>query len=119
MKNGLIALALMGFSTLAHADAAAAKGAPDIVSNVLLLGGFLLIFYFMLIRPQQKRAKEHQTLISSVAKDDEVIIAGGLLGKVTKVTDQFLVVAIAEGIEVKVQKQAVSSSVPKGTLKNI
>lgn len=73
----------------------------------------------MLIRPQSKRAKEHQSLISGVAKEDEVIINGGILGKVQKVSDQFLVIAIAEGIEIKVQRQAISASVPKGTMKNI
>lgn len=89
------------------------------MGNVLMLGGFLLIFYFMLIRPQSKRAKEHQALITSIAKDDEVIVNGGILGKVIRVTDQFIVVAIADGVEMKVQKQAVSASIPKGTIKSI
>lgn len=118
MRKCLLALLLVGFSTYAHADAAAAQG-PGMVSNVVMLAGFLLIFYFMLIRPQTKRAKEHQNLISKIAKDDEVITTGGLVGKVLRVTDQFLVIAIAEGIEVKVQKQAITASLPKGTMKTI
>ncbi len=120
MKNWLVILCLVSFSTLAHADTAVkAAAGPGMIGNILLPVGILLILYFMLIRPQSKRTKEHQALVGSIAKDDEVIIAGGLLGKVSKVTDQFLVVAIADGIEVKVQRQAVSSSLPKGTIKSI
>ncbi|MGE3320258.1 MAG: preprotein translocase subunit YajC [Candidatus Berkiella sp.] len=113
----LIALSLFSFSTVCFADAAAPG--PGVMGNILMLGGFLLIFYFMLIRPQSKRAKEHQALVSSIAKDDEVIVNGGILGRVTRVTEQFLVVAIADGVEMKVQKQAVSASLPKGTMKSI
>lgn len=114
----LVGLLMVGLSSSAFADAGAAQG-PSMMSNIFLLVGFLFIFYFMLIRPQSKRAKEHQSLISGISKEDEVIINGGILGKVQKVTDQFLVVAIADGIEIKVQKQAVSASVPKGTMKTI
>ena len=120
MRKSVCLFLLASFSTLTHAGntQGAAQG-PGMVSNILLLVGFLFIFYFMLIRPQSKRAKEHQGLISSIAKEDEVVTNGGLLGKVLRVTDQFLVISIAEGIEVKVQKQAISASLPKGTLKSI
>ncbi len=118
MRNSLLAVFLLSFTSVCFADAASPQS-PGMIGNVLMLGGFLLIFYFMLIRPQSKRAKEHQALVSSIAKDDEVIVNGGILGKVTRVTDQFIVVAIADGVEIKVQKQAVSASIPKGTLKSI
>lgn len=117
MRNALLAVFLFSFTTVCLA--ADAPQGPGMMGNVLMLGGFLLIFYFMLIRPQSKRAKEHQALVSSIAKDDEVIVNGGILGKVTRVTDQFIVVAIADGVEMKVQKSAVSASIPKGTLKSI
>ena len=104
-------------STNALADTA--QQAPSMISNLFLLGAFLLVFYFMLIRPQSKRAKEHQSLLSNIAKDDEVIINNGILAKVQKVTDQYFVVSIADGIDITVQKQAVSASVPKGTMKSI
>jgi len=117
MRNSLLAIFLISFSTVCFADTGA-QG-PGMIGNVLMLGGFLFIFYFMLIRPQSKRAKEHQALVSSIAKDDEVVVNGGILGKVIRVTDQFIVVAIADGVEMKVQKQAVSASIPKGTLKSI
>ena len=119
MKKGLLGLALVCFSTLSYADTAITAPSQTVISNVLLLAGFLFIFYFMLIRPQTKRAKEHQALVTNIAKDDEVIVAGGILGRVLRVSDQFLVLALADGVEVKVQKQAVTASLPKGTMKNI
>jgi preprotein translocase subunit YajC len=120
MRLSYVLCVLLSFfmSPVVMADAAAQQG-PSLMSNLFLLAGFLLIFYFMLIRPQTKRAKDHQNLISNITKDDEVIINGGILGKVQKVTDQYFVVAVAEGTEITVQKQAISASVPKGTMKNI
>jgi preprotein translocase subunit YajC len=121
MKKGFLPLLLVCLSTPAFADAAAAPaaGPSGIISNVLLLAGFLFIFYFMLIRPQTKRAKEQQNMIAGIAPDDEVVIGGGVLGKVSKVTDQFLIVSIADGVDIKVQKAAVAASLPKGTIKSI
>lgn len=85
--------------------------------------GFLLpmlvifgAFYFLLIRPQQKRQKTHTDMVSALAKGDEVITAGGILGRVTAVSDQFVSLTIADGVEIKVQKQTVSAVVPKGTV---
>ncbi len=77
-----------------------------------------IIFYFLIIRPQVKRAKEHKKLTESVAKGDEVITGGGLLGKVVDVNDNFVTVEVAEGVEVKIQRQSVASLVPKGTIKS-
>lgn len=119
MKKWLLALSALSFSSLAFADKAAAAQGPGMHTTILMSVGFLFIFYFMLIRPQTKRAKEHQALISSIAKDDEVILSGGLLGKVTKITEQFLVVSLADGMDVKVQRHAVTATVPKGTMKSI
>lgn len=120
LKIGFLTIfSLFSFTGEAWASASTAGNAAGTFGNIFMLVGFLLIFYFMLIRPQTKRAKEHQNLLSNIAKEDEVIITGGILGKVIKVTEQFAVVAIAEGVEVKVQKQAISASLPKGTMKNI
>lgn len=113
----LFALGLISLSPVALADAP--QQGPGMMGNIFLLVGFLLIFYFMLIRPQSKRAKEHQSLVSNIAKDDEVIINGGILGKVQKITEQYFVVSVADGIDITVQKQAISASIPKGTMKNI
>ena len=91
-------------------------GAPygDIMFLVLLFA----VFYFLLIRPQQKRAKEHKKMVAAVAKGDEVITNGGLLGKVLDVGDNFLTVNVAEGVDVKLQRGSVASTVPKGTIKS-
>lgn len=103
------------FISAAHASG----GGASPISSILMLVGFVAIFYFMLIRPQQKRAKEHKNLLADLSKGDEVTLAGGMLGRVTKVTDEFLVLEIAQDVSIKVQKAAVTAVLPKGTLKAV
>ncbi len=79
----------------------------------------LVVFYFLLIRPQQKRAKEHAAMVEAVKKGDEVISNGGLAGTVTKVDESFIGLQIAAEVEVHIQKNAVASLLPKGTLKKL
>jgi preprotein translocase subunit YajC len=76
-----------------------------------------VVLYFLMIRPQMKRQKEQKSMMEALAKGDEVITAGGLLGKVTKVTEAYVTLDIANGTEVVVQKAAVSTLLPKGTIK--
>ena len=97
---------------------AAAPGQGAGFESLILMAALFIVFYFLLIRPQVKRAKEHKKLTESVAKGDEVITGGGMLGKVTDVNDNFVTIEIAEGIEVKIQRQSVASLVPKGTIKS-
>jgi len=100
------------------APAAAAGG--DIGSSMMSLLPLVLMFvvlYFVMIRPQMKRQKEHRSMIDALAKGDEVATAGGLIGKVTKLGDSFLGVEIAPGVEVQVQRTAVTQVLPKGSLK--
>jgi preprotein translocase subunit YajC len=78
----------------------------------------LAIFYFLIIRPQNKRAKEQREMLSKIAAGDEVATAGGILGKVTDVGEQFLTVEISNGVEVKLQKFQVAQVLPKGTVKS-
>ena len=99
------------------ATAAPAGGSPW--TMFLFLGGFALIFYFLIFRPQSKRRKEHQSLVSGLAKGDEVVTAGGLTGSVTKVEDDFVKLAIANNVEIRIQKSSVGASLPKGTLKSL
>jgi preprotein translocase subunit YajC len=80
---------------------------------------FALVFYFLLIRPQAKRAKEHRKLMEGIVKDDEVVTTGGVTGKVIRVADNYVVLNIADNIEVIFQKAAVAMVLPKGTLKAI
>lgn len=91
----------------------------SVIGQVIFFAGFILIFYLLIWRPQSKRAKEHKALMSGLDKGDEIVTSGGVAGKITKVTDDFLVVEIAENVEVKVQKVAVAAALPKGTLKDI
>jgi len=77
-----------------------------------------VVFYFLLIRPQTKRAKEHKQMVDSLAKGDEIITQGGLLGKITQLGDNYVIIEIATQIEVKIQRQAIANVIPKGTLKN-
>ncbi|MBT8143934.1 MAG: preprotein translocase subunit YajC [Gammaproteobacteria bacterium] len=85
---------------------------------LLMLGLFFIVFYFLLIRPQQKRAKEHAQMVTALGNGDEVVTAGGLLGKVTDSSDDFLSVEVADGVVVKVQRNTVARTLPKGTIKN-
>ena len=76
-----------------------------------------VLFYFMLIRPQMKRAKEQKKMIEALQKGDEVVTSGGMLGKVTKVSEQYVSLEIADNVVVQVQKQTVQTVLPKGTIK--
>lgn len=100
-----------------YAEAAPAAQGGDPLSSLIFFGGFILIFYFILIRPQQKRAKEHRNLVAALSKGDEVVTNGGILGKVTDVGDEYISVELADNVTVRLQKQAVTSVLPKGSLK--
>ena len=83
--------------------------------RLLPLVVIFVLFYFLLIRPQQKRAKQHKEMVAALSKGEEVVTNGGLLGKVIEVDDNFITVEISSGLNVKVQRQAVSQVMPKGT----
>ncbi len=108
------------FISEAHAAAAPAQqgGGMEMVIMLLVFGA---VFYFMIYRPQAKRVKEHKNLMAALAKGDEVLTQGGLVGKITKVSEDkdFIVISIAEGTEVTVQKAAVNAVLPKGTMKSL
>ena len=89
----------------------------DIMSLLPLIAMFVLL-YFLLLRPQMKRAKEQKQMIASLQKGDEVITSGGTLGRVTKVSDNYISLEIASNVEITVQKSAVQTLLPKGTLKS-
>lgn len=96
-------------------DAAAA--APNPLASFLPLIIIFAIFYFMLIRPQMKRAKETRAMIAALAKGDEVVTVGGIVGRIEEITDSFVTLEIADRISIKVQRNAISAVLPKGTLK--
>lgn len=88
------------------------------------LAGFLpliiifVIFYFLMIRPQSKRMKDHKAMVAALAKGDEIVTNGGLLGKVVEVGDAFLTIEVADNVTLKIQRDMVSSLMPKGTIKD-
>jgi len=100
----------------AWAEGAAPAGDFEIMGLLPLILIFV-IFYFLLLRPQIKRSKEHRTMVAALAKGDEVVTSGGVLGKITSVDESFVGLDVANGLEIKVQRSAVSSLMPKGTMK--
>ena len=105
------------FIANAYAQAGTPAAAPNPLISFLPLIILFGIFYFMLIRPQMKRAKEQRNLVAALAKGDEVLTNGGLLGRIAEIADQFVTLEIAPNVMVKMQKQAISAVLPKGTLK--
>ncbi len=103
--------------SLAHAQAAA-PAAPGFEQFLPLVIIFIL-FWFMLIRPQMKRAKEQKKMLTELTKGDEIVTASGQLGKVAKISDQYVSLEIADGVITHVQKSAVQTLLPKGTIKGL
>ena len=91
-------------------------GTLELILPLLLM---FAIFYFLLIRPQQKKAKEHKSMVEALNKGDEIITNGGLVAKITDTDENFLTCKISDNVEVKVQRHAVTSVLPKGTIKNL
>jgi preprotein translocase subunit YajC len=104
------------FISNAYAQAA---GPNESLLSLLPLVLIFVVFWFLLIRPQQKRQKEHREMVEALQKGDEVATAGGLLGKITEVKDNFVRIEIASNVVVTVQKHTVSTVMPKGTLKSV
>ena len=107
------------FISNAYAQTAGA-GAGGLMGNLTSFVPIILMFvvlYFLMIRPQMKRQSEAKAMMDALTKGDEVVTSGGMLGKVTKVADGYVTLEIAEGTEVVVQKGAVSTLLPKGTIK--
>lgn len=99
-------------------ETAHAQGAPQADPFGFLLPMLVIFaaFYFLLIRPQQKRQKAHSQLVAGLSVGDEVLTAGGILGKVTAVSDHYATLKVADDVEIKIQKSTVSAVVPKGTI---
>ncbi|MBR7800948.1 preprotein translocase subunit YajC [Undibacterium fentianense] len=106
----------MVFISNAYAQAAGAAPESSLMSFLPIILMFVVL-YFVMIRPQMKRQKEQKAMLDALAKGDEVITAGGVAGKVTKVADAFVSIEISHGVEMQVQKSAVTTLLPKGTLK--
>lgn len=106
--------------TPAYAQAAPAPGTGtgSMMGSLLFPIVLIAIMYFLMIRPQMKRAKEHRAMVDKLAVGDEVITNGGIAGTVRALGESFITVEVAAGVELRVQKGAVSNVLPKGTLKS-
>ena len=104
---------------ISPAYAQAAQTPPNAFMQFLPLIVLMVLFYFMLIRPQMKRSREMKDMLGKLAKGDEVITSGGLAGVIREIGENYLTVEIADNVPVKVQKSAVVSVLPKGSLKNL
>lgn len=104
---------------ISPAYAQAGGQAGGIVPTLIMVGLFFVFMYFMIIRPQMKRQKEHKKLLESLDKGSEVVTSGGVAGKIRQVGENFILVEVCEGVEIRIQKNAVASVVPKGTLDSL
>ena len=106
------------FISPAYAQASGAPAGMDIMTFLPMIAIFV-VFYFLLIRPQQKRAKETKAMLSALTKGDEVITAGGIVGKIAKLDEQYASIEVSPNVEIRVQRGAISQLLPKGTIKAI
>jgi preprotein translocase subunit YajC len=103
----------------AHAQAAAPAAQGGEMFQIFFLVGLFVLFYFIAIRPQRKRQKEHTDMVSALSKGDEVVTTSGILGKITRLEDNFVVVQVTDNVELKFQRSSINAVLPKGTLKSI
>lgn len=101
------------------ANGAAPAAQSDGTLSLIMIAAIFVLFYFMLIRPQNKKAKEHKELLSNLKKGDEIITSGGMLAKVVSLDEQYMKVSLTDGVEIHLQKGAVMTVLPKGTLKSL
>jgi preprotein translocase subunit YajC len=101
----------------AYAQAAGASTPGSEIMTFLPMIAIFVVFYFLLIRPQQKRAKETKAMLSALQKGDEVVTAGGIVGKIAKLDEQYASVEIAPNVAISVQRGAIAQLLPKGTVK--
>jgi preprotein translocase subunit YajC len=107
------------FIPSAHAQAAAQPAPGGEMFQIFFLVGLFVLFYFIAIRPQRKRQKEHADMVGALGKGDEVVTSSGILGKVTSLDDNYMVLNVANNVEMKFQRVHVHAILPKGTLKSI
>ena len=101
----------------AYAQSAGSAGGGDSLMSLLPIILMFVILYFLMIRPQMKKAKEHKTMLDALQKGDEVV-AVGILGKISKITDNYVSLDVADKVTIQVQRQAVTTLLPKGTIKD-
>ena len=109
----------MFFVADVYAQAASAPEAPSMIPSFVMLFGLFIFMYFLIIRPQRKRQKDHTNLVDALVKGDEVVMTSGMLGKITKIEGDYVVLEVNNNLTLKFQKVAVHAVLPKGTIKAI
>ncbi len=107
------------FISSALAAPAAAPGEPNPLITVVMFGGLFVFMYFMIIRPQRKKQKEHRALMTSIGKGDEVVTNSGIIGKISKIEGDYLLLEVSDKMELRFQRNAIHAALPKGTMKSI
>lgn len=100
-------------------NAAGATPQSDGAFSMIMIVAIFVLFYFMLIRPQSKRAKQHKELVTNLKKGDEIITAGGILGKVVSLDEQYVKITVSQGFELALQRNSITTVLPKGTIESI
>ena len=119
MKNLYVLVTLVLVSACVPPNDGSGGGGEASFLPFLMLLTFFLFIYFVTIRPQQKRQKEHQTLVDSLEKGDEVMTSSGLVGRVENVKDRYVLIRLGDNVTINMQKEFISSLLPKGTINNI
>lgn len=112
-----IAIFGISFNCIADAPAAVSEGSPFGSGMIFLV--IIVVMYFLMIRPQNKRRKEHAELVNKVAEGDEVLTTGGIVGKISKVSGNFIVLSVSDTTNLTIQKGAIAQALPKGTMKSL
>lgn len=102
---------------MAHAQDGGDAGSPLFSIGMIIV--FFVVMFFLVIRPQMKRQKEHKRLLASLEKGSEIVTAGGMAGRIREVGENFLVVEVAQDVEIRIQKSSVARVVPKGTIDSL
>ena len=118
LKQLISIVSTCSFISIAGAEEVVAPSAMgSTMSSMLLFSAMFVMFYFLMIRPQNKRQKEHRNLLNNLAVGDEVVTTSGIVGKISRITDNYFIINISEAVTITVQKAAVTGALPKGTLK--
>jgi preprotein translocase subunit YajC len=108
----------VSFISSAYAQSGA-PGGGDMMTTLMLFGGMAVFMYFMMIRPQMKRQKETKAMLEALKVGDEVVSAGGIVGKIVKINEAYATLEIASNTQIVVQRPAITTLLPKGTIKSI
>ena len=109
----------MLFPSAAWAQSGGDSSQGGALFQLLFLAGIFILFYLLLIRPQRKRQKEHDAMVAALEKGDEVVTGGGFLGRIARVDGEYVLLRLADNVEVRMQSSSVHAVLPKGTLKNL